>query len=174
MKILWGLIVAAFCANIYIYSLVSYEKYFGETAVRNKVKEIYGEIVIASGLSNDVVPLFIVESNENNAYTDGTKIVIYTGLIENSSWDGIALTLGHELAHHHLMHTRSDIFNDSREQAEAIADKLGAFYMMKAGYDICEARKEWKDFLNTEGDFVDGTHPNYSYRYEALNINCGD
>lgn len=171
------LIAAAIDAGLFIGIPIIYDEYLGKTAIHTKVKQIYQQIVVASGQSNNTVPLEIVESPLDNAYTNGNEIVIYTGLINKSTWDGIAYTLGHELAHHQLMHTRDEEFSksiQSMEKAEALADKLGAFYIMKAGYDICEARKEWRIERDTHGNYLGETHPNYSYRYDELNINCGE
>jgi len=45
-------------------------------------------------------PVYVQESNEINAYADGTKIVVYTGLLDFVGSDGeVAYVLGHELAH---------------------------------------------------------------------------
>lgn len=152
-----------------------YDEYLGDAATNRKVHEIYRQIVVASGQSNNAVPLFIIDQNIDNAYTNGHAIVVYTGLINNSTWDGIAYTLGHELAHHQLMHTRAKLFHKDTatvEKAEALADKLGAFYMMRAGYDICIARQEWRIARDTKGNYLGEDHPNYSYRYDELNVNC--
>lgn len=173
--ILLTLIAVILDIGIFIGAPIVYDEYLGQTATNNKVAEIYRQIIVASGQSNNAVPLNIVESETYNAYTDGSQIVLYTGLINNSTWDGIAYILGHELAHHQLMHTRSEIFHDkvqTIEKAEALADKLGAFYMMKAGYDICVAREGWKKLRDTQGNYLGETHPNYSYRFDELDVNC--
>ncbi len=45
-------------------------------------------------------PVYVQESNEINAYADGTKIVVYTGLLDFADSEGeVAYVLGHELAH---------------------------------------------------------------------------
>lgn len=49
---------------------------------------------------------------------------------------------------------------------------MGAVYMMKAGYDVCKGRELFKHWLDARGDYLDGDHPNYAYRYNELNINC--
>ncbi len=45
-------------------------------------------------------PVYVQESNEINAYADGTKVVVYTGLLDFVDSEGqVAYVLGHELAH---------------------------------------------------------------------------
>lgn len=45
-------------------------------------------------------PVFVQESNDINAYADGTKIVVFTGLLDFVDSEGqVAYVLGHELAH---------------------------------------------------------------------------
>ena len=173
--VIWTILAILLDAIIFFGGPILYDNYFGDTYVHNKVHEIYRKIIVASGQSNNAVPLFIVKNPTDNAYTDGSKIVVYTGLIDNSTWDGIAYTLGHELAHHQLLHTRAKIFDKDKateEKAEALADKLGALYMMRAGFNICIAREEWRIKRDTRGNYLGETHPNYSYRYDELNIGC--
>ena len=145
--------------------------------VYEEVHKIYRKIQAASGQGQDRIPLRIVQSDQINAYCDGIQIVMYTGLIDNAkNYDEIAMVLGHELAHQNLEHLRRmyDPPGVKRQVTEANADKLGAVYMMKAGYDICVAREFWKRMRNEEGNSLLKSHPNYSYRYDELNINCGD
>lgn len=153
----------------YIYTLRHDSDY-----VKERVRQIYNDIVVSSGQSDRALPLEIVESDQYNAYTDGTKIVIYTGLINVSSYDTIAYVLGHELAHYHLEHTgrlgAED--NETSQRHEALADKMGASYMLKAGYNICHAREGWKQIKEQYGDSLGGTHPNYAYRFDQLDYNC--
>ncbi len=110
-----------------------------------------------------------------NAYTDGERVVIYTGLIEKTnSWDEIALVLGHEIAHNTLAHLKELDTTDPIAQSilEANADKMGAIYMMKAGWDICKGRQIYGRWFKTDGNYLGQDHPEYSYRYAELNIGC--
>lgn len=161
-----------------------YEQYmYGDI---NKTKAIYHDIIVQTGQAQDTLPLLIVDEDEDNAYNDGTKIVMYTGFINKHSWDEIALVLGHEVAHGmlaHLNHVQSPVpeWNNISEMGtngfssvlEANADKLGAFYMMKAGYDICKGRQIYNYWKAQNGDYQGQNHPDYAYRYDQLNINCG-
>lgn len=140
---------------------------------RNKeVKDIYNNLVVASGLG-ERPELFIVEEDTVNAYTNGSQIIIFRGLLNLIDKDGIALILGHELAHVSLGHTKMEVDGDLEVQKlEALADKLGTFYMLRAGYDVCKAREIYKHLRDRNGDDIITNHPNYSYRYNQLNIGC--
>lgn len=161
------------CASLF--SFILYMENFSQLAYENKTREIYKEIWSKTGQSQDSVPLYIVTSSQENAYTDGTKVVIYTALINNSrSWDEVALVLGHEIAHVNLGHLGKLNTSVTNEIAvlEGNADKMGAFYMIRAGYDVCKGRMIYKRWLNTSGNYLGQNHPNYSYRYDELNVNC--
>lgn len=139
------------------------------------VREIYNKLWTKTGLSTERLPLSIVDENVINAYNDGTKIVIYRGLVNSTkSWDEVALVLGHEIAHSTLRHLAISEFRSPDEivVAESNADKMGAIYMMRAGYDVCKGREIMGRWLKDNGDYLNGDHPTYSYRYEQLNINC--
>src|SRR5690606_17881280 len=129
--------------------------------------------------SLDKIPLIIVDNPTVNAYNDGKKVVLFQGLIDSTeSIDELALILAHEIAHGNLWHLRILQEWKSIETQEEVtimegnADKLGAVYMMKAGYDICKGREWFKHRLDESGDYLGGNHPGYAYRYSQLNINC--
>jgi predicted Zn-dependent protease len=152
---------------------------YGQVAVNDRIHKMYNRIWAQTGQIQDKLPLFILEEPTVNAYNDGTKIVIYRGLINSTnSYDEIALVIGHEIAHGNLWHLK--MLNDWNKKLtptevsvlEAHADKLGAIYMMKAGYDVCKGRKLFKNWLDEKGDYLGGSHPGYAYRYNQLNINC--
>jgi membrane-associated protease RseP (regulator of RpoE activity) len=78
----------------------------------------------------------VVEILDNiDAYTDGERIVVYSGLLRFlESDDELAVILGHELAH--------ALLDDGLEPAtaEREADALGLYLAARAGYDISVAR----------------------------------
>jgi len=155
-----------------------YTKNFSQSAVDERVRDIYQQLIVNTGQSQEALPLVIVESPEINAYNDGNNIVIYRGLIDSTeSWDEVALVLGHEIAHGMLWHLRMlnqwKSFNDQEVSVmEANADKLGVVYMMKAGYDVCKGREMFKHWKELRGNALAQSHPDFSYRYDELNINC--
>lgn len=159
-----------------------YWYYFTKEGIEYRVKETYKELIVATGQTQDALPIYVVDSPIVNAYNDGKKIVIYTALIDQArNWDEVALVIGHEIAHGMLGHlldtppimvSQGMAENDAISILEANADKMGAFYMIKAGYDICKGREIFKHWQKESGDSLGGDHPNYSYRYDQLNINC--
>lgn len=166
------------CCIVFL-STYWYMENFSQEAMQRKIFEMYAQLWIQSGQTQEKIPLEIVDSPVINAYNDGNKIVLYTGLINStSSMDEIALVLGHEIAHGNLWHLRMlsqwNVATSDGEVSvlEANADKMGAVYMMKAGYDICKGREWFKTMLNNNGDYQGGNHPGYAYRYSELNIGC--
>lgn len=141
-----------------------------------RVQEIYKKIIAGTGQTQDALPLNIVESPIINAYNDGHQIVIYRGLLNFAqNEDEVAMILGHEVAHGMLRHVYFPEFQLTQleiSEAEANADKLGAVYMMKSGYNICVAREIWHRMLKGGGNYQGADHPDYSYRYDELNIGC--
>lgn len=139
---------------------------------RDEVREIYNKLITVSGLAT-VRPKLVFGYTGNDG-TNGEMILIDIGLITRHSDDEIAFILGHELAHVHLGHTQGPQPDDLvlSQFDEAMADKLGAFYMMRAGYNICIGREFWKKQLDKTGNMLFTTHPNHSYRYELINIGC--
>ena len=141
-----------------------------------EVKQIYLNIITHTGESQDALPLVIVNEPIINAYTDGKEVVVYRGIIDYAKTpDEIALILGHEVAHDMLRHVYFDEFHKTELEttiAEANADKMGAFYMMRSGYNICTARNIWKRIEKDFGDYQGLNHPSPSYRYSQLNIGC--
>jgi predicted Zn-dependent protease len=142
----------------------------------DEVKSLYNKLLAQTGQSQDRLPLEIVESNVVNAYTDGKKVYVYRGILDYvDNEDQLALVLSHEIAHNMLRHLANKNFMSSSLEvsiAEANADKLGAYYLMKAGYSLCQAREIWKKFQAEEGDYLGGDHPTYIYRYSQLDMGC--
>lgn len=138
-----------------------------------RVQRIYKQISVQAGLPLGI-PVKIDKSPVINAYTTGTEIVVFQGLIdfcEND--DQLALVIAHELAHNTLMHLKIMTGDGALQSVlEAQADKMGAFYIMKAGYNICKAREFWSNMSKRSGDYPIGDHPPYAYRYAELNVQC--
>lgn len=140
-----------------------------------KVHAIFKELVKHTGMFPEIPPLTIVKSPQINAYAAPGTIVIYTGLLEEApNYDAIAEVLAHEIAHVTLRHiyTEASVTDLDIQHMEANADKLGAFYMMASGYDICKARLFWLKLKDSTGDYLGGDHPGFAYRYSELNVNC--
>lgn len=179
-KIFW-LVLKVFLAIfldvfILLSSLFVYWYFFTLDGTVYRTKQVYKEISVITGQSQDKLPLYIVYSKEDNAYNDGNKVVLYTGLLQHvASMDEVAFIIGHEVAHGNLGHLNNDLGSKTDEEIqvlEANADKLGAFYMMKAGYNVCKGNKIFLYWKKEKGDYLGGNHPNYAYRYDQLNIGC--
>ena len=163
--------VAMFCTFVY-----AGWYFFTLQGLEYRVQKVYHELLVKTGQSQEALPLVVIDEPIDNAYNDGTKVVIYTGLLNHmTSWDEVAMVLGHEIAHGNLWHLKMplDKLKDEDIQVlEANADKLGAFYMIKAGYDVCQGRALFKYWKEENGDYLGGNHPNYAYRIDQLNLNC--
>ena len=119
---------------------------------------IYKQIIQANGMKK-YPTLVIVKSKVNNAYSGGGKIVVFSGLLRAvANSDELALVLGHELGHYTLGHMMS---SPAHEYA---ADKLGAQYMSRAGYNICRGAYYHAKRHNKDS----ATHPASYKRYKAL------
>lgn len=142
-----------------------------------KIYEIYHKVSIQTGLQGNIPPLKIQYCLVANAYNTGSEIVLCREMIsELANEDELALVLGHEMAHTTLMHLLilSVVHIDTIVPLlELEADKMGAFYMMKAGYDICKGREYWLRSINIDGDYFGKDHPDMAYRYNQLNVMCG-
>lgn len=163
-------------------SVILYKSYTAELVGNAKIahiQEIYKKLVQHTGMGNEMPGLIIVQNPTFNAYSAVGRIVFFTGLLDSlENDDQIAWILAHELAHQTLRH----VFIINKKLAdldivhiEANADKMGGFYMMAAGYDICKGREAIRIMKNnTSGDYLGGNHPGYAYRFNELNINCGN
>lgn len=174
------LVVLAILLDVAIVSIgacIWYEN-FSQNAEDEKIRQIYHQIIVNTGQSQDALPLVIDDSMIENAYNDGTKIVIYRGLINQAgSWDEIALVLSHEVAHGMLGHLKlplQDLTDNEVSVLEANADKMGALYMIKSGYNICKGRELFRYWKEQNGNSLGQNHPDYSYRYDELNIRCSN
>ena len=172
----------SFClmAAVVYSAAIFYNSYYKVEVLSKQVRydhiqEMYLKLVAATGRYNDVPPLIIVDEPVVNAYASPDKIVLYQGIIDFSKNDDeIALILGHEIAHVLLSHLDKLSAKTTEEQQvlESMADKMGAYYMMRIGYDVCKGREIWKRFELSDGDKLGGSHPSDAYRYNQLNVQC--
>lgn len=154
--------------------------FFGATSAAKKetsaerVQRIYNKIIIGTGLRPMIPPIMVLKLPIINAYNTNELIVVYQGIIDAcENDDQLALIIGHEIAHTTLMHF--DLMNGDKNYQEILesqADKMGAYYIMRSGYDVCKAREFWKNMLKIEGDYLGGDHPSIAYRYYQLDVGC--
>jgi Zn-dependent protease with chaperone function len=129
-----------------------------------EARAIYATIIAANHITN-APPLRYSHSKELNAYWDGTRIVVFQGVLSVSDRDNIALVLGHELSHDLLKHGAVPSAKAGRNQ-EYAADKWGAYLMNQAGYNVCAGVQLFKRFPPSVGPMDD--HPDRLLRIRAL------
>ncbi len=160
-----------------LFGLLEFHNYSIRTYVGNpiftntQIHNIYTRLAINSG-QQDIPPLIILKSDIINAWTDGTEVVITTSLlsiIENE--DELAMILGHEIAHAINHDVDREDGRVIQTDVEAHADKLGAFIMMRAGFDACKGKEIFAVFKKHFGDTSHPVgHPDFAYRLDQLNL----
>jgi Zn-dependent protease with chaperone function len=141
-------------------------------------------------------PVVLVQSNLVNAFADGAKIVITTGMLDFTTNDSeLAVVVAHEMAHNALGHA-DDIrlrtildalftaharasdqlaaaseFSFSKE-FEAEADYVGMFIASRAGYDLSKVGQFWARIGRQRpagnAPAYATTHPSYPERVLAF------
>ncbi len=161
-----------FTVLVILFCLLGVASFYVKPAARittAQVREVYAKLVINAGESG-IPPLNIVQDDTVNAWTDGDSVTITSGILDTmTNLDEVALVLSHEIAHA-MNHDPSRTDQDT-VLVEAHADKMGAFLMMKAGFDICKGRQMFVKFEQLYGDtalVVD--HPGFAYRADQLNM----
>ena len=140
-----------------------------------KVETIYNKIYEASGepLKYKLPIKYVATDDRLNAYASIRGIFVLKGIdaaVKND--DELAFVISHELSHITLRHVLANpIDKEDSRRHEALADKLGAFYVTKAGYNMCNGR-EFFTHLEELGSKGGGSHPLSKWRYEQLNLGC--
>lgn len=144
----------------------------------SKLYNVYKQLSLYTGMP--VLPLKIVNSDEINGWTDGqTGVYITTGALKDfQNDDEMATVLAHEMSHvllkHYLILKPTPDSPLSIVDAEAQADKMGVFLMLRAGYNECNAEGFFQRLQNSyNGDYADPAnydHPSYSYRLYATHM----
>ncbi len=126
-----------------------------------QAKEIYMKIAKANGFY--IYPwLTLYDSAAMNASCKVFWIRLYQGALDGYNEHELALTLGHELAHLRFRHIFG--ITDAYEK-EYEADRIGAEYMIKAGYDINKGMRKFKKWGKRP---ISETHPSPRDRYNTL------
>ncbi len=114
-----------------------------------------------------------------NAYADGRRITVTTGLMDFVRDDNeLALIIGHELAHNTMGHIRKVVGNyilsgfatRYTRPFESEADYVGLYYMVRAGYDPSGVEDFWRRLAEVDPRSVNRakTHPTFPDRYLRL------
>jgi len=160
-------------------SLTSISTYQAENApyviTQAKVQAIYDKIYVASGepLKYKLPIKFVATDDRLNAYASIKGIFVLKGIdVAAKNDDELAFVIAHELSHITLRHVLANpIDKEDSQRHEALADKLGAFYATKAGYNLCQGR-EFFTHMEELGNKGGGSHPLSKWRYEQLNLGC--
>jgi predicted Zn-dependent protease len=129
----------------------------------NTVFEIYANLQKYSGLPNAMPPLEIVPTMMVNAWMSPDGMFVTIGIMKFvKNQDELAAVIGHEMGHYILRHFW---FDDDSRLKEANADKIGAYLMFRAGYNICAIEGLWLRMAGTFGDTIlTASHPGESQR----------
>lgn len=138
---------------------------------RDKVqlKEVYWSLKIHAG-EYGIPPLVIIDDPVINAWTDGMSITVTTGILRAMRGDinMQAMILAHEMAHDLLRHNYDNFMPTVLQ--ETYADKVGAYLMLRSGYDICKGSLAFKRLMEISGDSPISDHPALAYRLEQLHM----
>ena len=162
-----------------------------ETAFQ-RLQRIFTDVHQRSHLADMALVPVLVEKDVFQAYTmGGLEIVFYTGLTERLSDDGLAVIIGHEMAHiataHALEAVSRDVVNLARDshdetrlsgfyavESEYEADMVGLLYAALAGYDASKAAEIWQQLSEVgarpEFNLFNSTHPPDLARAERLRV----
>lgn len=121
-------------------------------------EQVYRQLIKKNNIKNPPT-LFYAYNNVPDAYTDGTQIVITSGMVKIlSNRQELAHMLAHELSH---INSR---YNHSNHLNEFNADKDGAYMAKKAGYNPCVGKKWMLKFMHP----TTSSHPSSIDRYNRL------
>ena len=127
-----------------------------------RLEQIFEKVHLRTHLAKMDLRPVLIERDVFQAYTlGGLEIVFYTGLTDSLSDDGLAIIIGHEIAHiaagHAVEQVSRDVVNLSEIatdearlsgfyaiEAEYEADRIGLLYATLAGYDASKAAEIWE------------------------------
>ncbi len=165
----------------FIFLCLSYIYVSGGVYIGKKIISDAEVYKIAAKLINDnddqatLPAVFILNTTESNAYSDGINLYITRALIQDlNDKHMIALVIGHELSHHMMHHVYKGKLMEyglTSQNLESNADKMGAMFMLKSGYDICKGRDTFKIFKELWGDPPKSdAHPDNNHRYQQVTM----
>ena len=146
-----------------------------------RLQAIFERVHSRSHLADMALRPILIERDIFQAYTlGGLEIVFYTGLTDRLSDDGLAIIVGHEIAHittaHALEAVSRDVVNLHADhgahgnlagfyavESEFEADMVGLLYASLAGYDASKAAEIWQSLSQVRDrpkfDLFTSTHP---------------
>ena len=176
LKIL--LIIMSVCLLVFSYDLNRRMKPHPDDmqAKIQQLGEVYSKIRLYTGQPN--VEIQVIDDPQINAWTDGKDITFTTGILNffDNNVDALAIVVAHETAHVMLGHVSDTTGRFTTAQMEGQADKMGAYLMLMAGYDVCKGKDFFTNLQKSgDGDFADPSiyaspHPSYAYRKYSLDF----
>lgn len=152
----------ALSEKLALYEFQGHEEVDASDARAQRLQQIFDKVHQRTHLADMALRPILVDRDVFQAYTmGGLEIVFYTGLVERLSDDGLAVIIGHEIAHittsHALEAISRDVVNLSVHnhadghlagfeaiEAEFEADMVGLLYASLAGYDARKAAEIWQ------------------------------
>lgn len=120
----------------------------------NRAESVYNQLNNRIGLS---VPIQVDSDNWIGGWTDGSKIVVTSGLMRIATINEVAFVIAHEMAH---------IIYGSSEMG---ADLRAIGIMNSAGYNACTGGSRFfKRLIAMYGDQQDSAHPLTSVRLKVF------
>ena len=141
-------------------------------------------------------PIILVQSDVINAFADGTRVIVTTGMLDFTANDAeLAVVIGHEIAHNalthiddlRLSHVLDSLFNahtghhaeltaiatgfSFSKEFETEADYIGLYIAARAGHDLSAVGQFWERItrraLTVTSPAFSTTHPSYPDRIGA-------
>ena len=180
----------ALAETLAIYQFQGHEVLDEGTPQALRLQKIFDKVHQRSHLASMALRPVLVDRDVFQAYTlGGLEIVFYTGLTQSLSDDGLAIIVGHEIAHittgHALEAVSRDVVNLSQDsttpaelagfykvESEYEADMVGLLYASLAGYDASKAAEIWTRLsevqMRPKFNLFTSTHPPDSARAARL------
>ena len=184
------LAASALAERLAIYQFQGHEVLDKQAPEALRLQKIFDKVHQRSHLAAMALRPVLVDRDVFQAYTlGGLEIVFYTGLTQSLSDDGLAIIVGHEIAHittgHALEAVSRDVVNLShdhetsaelagfyRVESEYEADMVGLLYASLAGYDASKAAEIWTRLsevaMRPKFNLFTSTHPPDSARADRL------
>ena len=158
------------------YSLSAGMLYAQSSPAPKNVQAIYHRLLKTTNMSGRVKGIRLMRDKYENAFAayDG-HVYVTQGLLDNAANENeLALVIGHEIAHVLLNHVTPDNHEDNRAN-EMHSDKLSAFMLLQAGFNLCEGRGIYVRWYKKYGDSVlTSSHPSHVQRFMYLYLpRCG-
>ena len=169
----------ALAEKLAFYELRGHQVVSLDDARAERLQTIFDKVHQRSHLASMALRPVLVEKDVFQAYTmGGLEIVFYTGLTQSMSDDGLAIIIGHEMAHiatsHAVEAVSRDVVNLSHShdgrlsgfkaiESEYEADMVGLLYAVLAGYDGRKAPEIWQTLSEIQHrpkyNLFTATHP---------------